>query len=73
MLVFSVSYCIEGHVLPCLHACRFAIPVDVVKSSVDQILLYGKVIRPMLGIAFAPDQVGQHTQHSRTTPVQSVR
>jgi S1-C subfamily serine protease len=32
--------------------------VDVVKSSVDQILTYGKVIRPMLGIAFAPDQVG---------------
>ena len=28
----------------------------VVKSSVGQILAYGKVVRPALGIAFAPDQ-----------------
>ena len=34
----------------------FAIPVDTVKSSVTEILQYGKVIRPVLGIAFAPDQ-----------------
>jgi len=33
----------------------FAIPVDVVKSSVDQIIKYGKVIRPFLGISFATD------------------
>eukprot|EP00884_Botryococcus_braunii_P016762 jgi/Botrbrau1/376/Bobra.110_2s0031.2 len=37
----------------------FAIPVDVVKSSVQQIILYGKVIRPILGIQFAPDQSEQ--------------
>eukprot|EP00878_Enallax_costatus_P007128 GHUV01007471.1.p1 GENE.GHUV01007471.1~~GHUV01007471.1.p1 ORF type:complete len:461 (+),score=99.62 GHUV01007471.1:690-2072(+) len=34
----------------------FAIPVDVVKSSVDQIITFGKVVRPVLGISFAPDQ-----------------
>ncbi|GIL78369.1 hypothetical protein Vretimale_7717 [Volvox reticuliferus] len=33
----------------------FAIPVDIVKSSVGQIIQYGKVTRPMLGISFAPD------------------
>jgi S1-C subfamily serine protease len=37
----------------------FAIPVDVVKSSVSQIIQYGKVIRPILGIQFAPDQTEQ--------------
>ncbi|KAG2435177.1 hypothetical protein HXX76_007260 [Chlamydomonas incerta] len=34
----------------------FAIPVDIVKSSVGQIIQYGKVTRPVLGISFAPDQ-----------------
>ncbi|KAL4448534.1 hypothetical protein ABPG75_005753 [Micractinium tetrahymenae] len=34
----------------------FAIPVDVVKSSVEQIIKYGKVVRPIMGISFAPDQ-----------------
>ncbi|GIL57838.1 hypothetical protein Vafri_13072 [Volvox africanus] len=33
----------------------FAIPVDIVKSSVGQIIQYGKVTRPVLGISFAPD------------------
>ena len=31
-------------------------PGDVISSSVKQILAYGKVVRPALGIAFAPDQ-----------------
>lgn len=34
----------------------FAIPVDIVRSSVDQIIRFGRVIRPILGISFAPDQ-----------------
>eukprot|EP00775_Hariotina_reticulata_P001416 gene1416-1758_t len=34
----------------------FAIPVDVVRSSVDQIISFGRVVRPILGISFAPDQ-----------------
>lgn len=34
----------------------FAVPVDIVSSSVNQIIKYGKVIRPILGISFAPDQ-----------------
>eukprot|EP00899_Mesostigma_viride_P007227 jgi/Mesvir1/16505/Mv10058-RA.1 len=33
----------------------FAIPVDTVKSAVDQIIKYGRVVRPILGITFAPD------------------
>ena len=35
----------------------FAIPVDTVRSVVGQILKYGKVIRPVIGITFAPDAV----------------
>ena len=34
----------------------FAVPVDIISSSVNQIIKYGKVIRPILGISFAPDQ-----------------
>ena len=33
----------------------FAIPVDVVRSSVTQIIATGRVVRPVLGISFAPD------------------
>ena len=33
----------------------FAIPVDIVRSSVDQIVAYGRVVRPVMGISFAPD------------------
>lgn len=33
----------------------FAIPVDLVRSSVEQILKFGKVVRPIVGISFAPD------------------
>jgi len=34
----------------------FAIPVDALRSSVEQIIRFGKVVRPILGISFAPDQ-----------------
>lgn len=34
----------------------FAIPVDELRRSVEQIIQYGKVVRPILGISFAPDQ-----------------
>lgn len=34
----------------------FAIPADIVTSSVEQIIKFGKVVRPVLGISFAPDQ-----------------
>ena len=33
----------------------FAIPSNVVRSSVAQIIATGKVVRPVLGISFAPD------------------
>ncbi|KAF8726737.1 hypothetical protein HU200_019207 [Digitaria exilis] len=34
----------------------FSIPVDTVGGIVDQLIKYGKVTRPILGIKFAPDQ-----------------
>ncbi|KAK9830249.1 hypothetical protein WJX72_010580 [[Myrmecia] bisecta] len=37
----------------------FAIPVDIVRSSVAQIIKFGKVVRPILGISFAPDQASE--------------
>lgn len=33
----------------------FAIPVDIVRSSVEQIITFGRVVRPIMGISFAPD------------------
>jgi len=30
--------------------------VDIIRSSVNQIIQFGKVLRPILGISFAPDQ-----------------
>jgi len=33
----------------------FAVPIDILKSSVAQIIKFGKVVRPILGIAFAPE------------------
>ena len=36
----------------------YAIPMDTVRGLVDQVLLYGKPMRPSLGITFAPPQVG---------------
>ena len=37
----------------------FAVPVDTVNSIVPQLLKYGKVTRPVLGIVPVPDQVAQ--------------
>lgn len=34
----------------------FAIPIDTVKGLVEQILTYGRVMRPVLGITIAPPQ-----------------
>ncbi|ONI19572.1 hypothetical protein PRUPE_3G285500 [Prunus persica] len=34
----------------------FSIPVDTVNGIVDQLVRFGKVTRPVLGIKFAPDQ-----------------
>ncbi|CAH9083418.1 unnamed protein product [Cuscuta europaea] len=34
----------------------FSIPVDTVSGIVDQLVRYGKVTRPILGVKFAPDQ-----------------
>lgn len=34
----------------------FSIPVDTVSGIVDQLVRFGKVTRPVLGINFAPDQ-----------------
>lgn len=40
----------------------FAIPVDIIRSSVDQIIKFGRVIRPILGISFAPDQSSEQVR-----------
>jgi S1-C subfamily serine protease len=40
----------------------FAIPIDTVKGLVDQILTYGKVVRPVLGITIAPPQTLRQQQ-----------
>ncbi len=37
----------------------FAVPVDAIKASVEQILETGKVAKGVLGISFAPDQASQ--------------
>lgn len=46
-------------------------PIDVLRSSVNQIIQHGRVIRPILGIAFAPEQsveqVGQQPLSSVVT------
>ncbi len=34
----------------------FAIPIDTAKGLVEQVLKYGKVVRPVLGITIAPPQ-----------------
>lgn len=46
----------------------FAIPVDIVRSSVDQIIRFGRVIRPILGISFAPDQSSEQVGPSQLIP-----
>lgn len=42
----------------------FAIPIDTVKGLVTQILQYGRVVRPVLGITIAPPQVGARLKAS---------
>src|SRR6202042_2576174 len=37
----------------------FAIPVDEVNRTVPQLIKYGKVSRPGLGVEYAPDQLAQ--------------
>lgn len=34
----------------------FAIPIDTVRGLVEQILTYGRVVRPVLGVTIAPPQ-----------------
>ncbi|KAG7672422.1 putative Protease Do-like 1, chloroplastic [Nannochloris sp. 'desiccata'] len=34
----------------------FAVPIDTVKGLVEQILTYGRVVRPVLGVTIAPPQ-----------------
>jgi S1-C subfamily serine protease len=37
----------------------FAVPVDIVNRIVPQLIQYGKVIRPSLGIRFLPEQIAR--------------
>ena len=36
----------------------FSVPMDSVRGLIDQIITYGRTIRPALGITLAPPQVG---------------
>jgi S1-C subfamily serine protease len=40
----------------------FAVPVDTVNRIVPQLIAYGKVFRPGLGISFFSEQIAQHWQ-----------
>jgi S1-C subfamily serine protease len=40
----------------------FAIPIDTVKGLVDQVLQFGKIVRPVLGISIAPPQTLRQLQ-----------
>ena len=37
----------------------FAVPVDTIKQVVPELIRYGKVVRPDLGVTFLPDQYNQ--------------
>ena len=40
----------------------FAIPIDSMRGLIDQILKYGRVVRPTIGITIAPPQAS-HPYH----------
>ena len=56
LLLLHLSAHSPRYVLACqrTHAAGFAIPIDTVKGLVEQILTYGRVIRPVLGITMGP-------------------
>jgi len=50
----------------------FAIPVDTVRRVVNQIIRYGKVIRPTLGISVTDDRVAQNIEMQLGRPLKGV-
>ncbi|DBB09887.1 hypothetical protein WJX82_007791 [Trebouxia sp. C0006] len=50
----------------------FAIPIDIVRSVVPQLIQYGKVVRPALNIQLSTDQVAKALRVSSGALVQSV-
>ncbi|KAL3159581.1 hypothetical protein ABBQ38_009994 [Trebouxia sp. C0009 RCD-2024] len=50
----------------------FAIPIDIVRSIVPQLIQYGKVVRPALNIQLSTDQVARALRVSSGALVQSV-
>lgn len=42
----------------------FAIPVDLVAASVSQIIQYGQVVRPSLGVCLGPDHLVRRLGHT---------
>ena len=51
----------------------FAIPIDELRRSVEQIIQYGKVVRPILGISFAPDQSVEQVPPQALSPKSMIR
>ncbi|CAL6404401.1 unnamed protein product [Bathycoccus prasinos] len=37
----------------------FALPVDMVTGIIDQIIRFGRVTRPIIGVSFAPDEIAE--------------
>eukprot|EP00527_Entomoneis_sp_CCMP2396_P006104 CAMPEP_0198145248 /NCGR_PEP_ID=MMETSP1443-20131203/22212_1 /TAXON_ID=186043 /ORGANISM="Entomoneis sp., Strain CCMP2396" /LENGTH=472 /DNA_ID=CAMNT_0043808829 /DNA_START=34 /DNA_END=1452 /DNA_ORIENTATION=+ len=50
----------------------FAIPVDTVRRVVNQIIRYGKVVRPTLGINVVDDRVTRSIEQQLRRPLQGV-
>ena len=49
----------------CTRTRSFAIPIDMVRASVEQLIRHGHVQRPSLGLSIAPDNVLKRAVSSR--------
>ncbi len=50
----------------------FAVPVDIISRVAPQIIQYGKVIRPTLGIGILPDNVKRHFWRKEGVPISYI-
>jgi S1-C subfamily serine protease len=48
----------------------FAIPVDTVRRVVNQIIVYGKVVRPTLGISIVDDRIVRNLSQQLSRPLE---
>ena len=50
----------------------FAVPVDTVRRVVNQIIMYGKVVKPTLGISIVDDRLVRSIESQLGTPLNGV-